>query len=82
MAVPLTERQRERLIAALAGAYGHEVHLDVIVDPRVKGGISVQIGDEFIDGSVASRLADTAQAPGRLMREHVRDGAAGQRQTS
>jgi F-type H+-transporting ATPase subunit delta len=57
VAIPLTERQRERLIAALAGAYGHEVHLDVIVDPRVEGGISVQIGDEFIDGSVASRLA-------------------------
>jgi F-type H+-transporting ATPase subunit delta len=57
VAIPLTERQRERLIAALEGAYGHEVHLDVIVDPRVEGGISVQIGDEFIDGSVASRLA-------------------------
>jgi F-type H+-transporting ATPase subunit delta len=57
VALPLTDRQRERLIAALESAYGHEVHLDVIVDPRVEGGISVQIGDEFIDGSVASRLA-------------------------
>lgn len=57
VAIPLTERQRERLIVALENAYGHEVHLDVIVDPRVEGGISVQIGDEFIDGSVASRLA-------------------------
>jgi F-type H+-transporting ATPase subunit delta len=56
VAIPLTDRQRERLIAALEGVYGHEVHLDVIVDPRVEGGISVQIGDEFIDGSVASRL--------------------------
>jgi F-type H+-transporting ATPase subunit delta len=57
VAVPLTARQRERLVAALESAYGHEVHLNVIVDPRVEGGISVQIGDEFIDGSVASRLA-------------------------
>jgi len=56
VALPLTERQRGRLIAALEGLYGHEIHLDVIVDPRVEGGISVQIGDEFIDGSVASRL--------------------------
>jgi F-type H+-transporting ATPase subunit delta len=56
VAIPLTDRQRERLIAALEGVYGHEVHLDVILDPRVEGGISVQIGDEFIDGSVASRL--------------------------
>jgi F-type H+-transporting ATPase subunit delta len=56
VAIALTERQRGRLIAALEGVYGHEIHLDVIVDPRVEGGISVQIGDEFIDGSVASRL--------------------------
>jgi F-type H+-transporting ATPase subunit delta len=57
VAIPLTARQRERLVAALESAYGHEVHLNVLVDPRVEGGISVQIGDEFIDGSVASRLA-------------------------
>ena len=57
MAIPLTARQRERLVAALESAYGHEVHLNVLVDPHVEGGISVQIGDEFIDGSVASRLA-------------------------
>ena len=52
----LTERQRERLVSALESAYGHEIHLDVIVDPDVLGGMSIQIGDEFIDGSVASRL--------------------------
>jgi F-type H+-transporting ATPase subunit delta len=57
VAIPLTARQRERLVATLESAYGHEVHLNVLVDPRVEGGISVQIGDEFIDGSVASRLA-------------------------
>lgn len=53
----LTPRQRERLVSALETAYGHEIHLDVIVDPDVLGGMSVQIGDELIDGSVASRLA-------------------------
>jgi F-type H+-transporting ATPase subunit delta len=58
VAIPLTGRQRERLIAALESACGHEVQLNVIVDPRVEGGVSVQIGDEFIDGSVASRLAE------------------------
>jgi len=57
----LTEQQRGRLAAALAHAYGHDVHLNVVVDPRVVGGISVQIGDEFIDGSVASRLAQLRQ---------------------
>ncbi len=61
VATGLTEEQRGRLAAALAQAYGHDVHLNVVVDPRVVGGISVQIGDEFIDGSVASRLAQLRQ---------------------
>ena len=27
------------------------------VDPRVQGGLQVQVGDEVIDGTVTSRLA-------------------------
>lgn len=57
VAVPLSGSERDRLAAALAAAFGHGIHLDVLVDPGVLGGISVRIGDEFIDGSVASRLA-------------------------
>ncbi|MCW3048750.1 MAG: synthase delta subunit, partial [Solirubrobacterales bacterium] len=41
-----------------AALYGHEVHLNIVLDPQVLGGMSVQIGDEIIDASVASRLAD------------------------
>ena len=33
-----------RLAAALAAAYGHDVHLNVVVDPEVIGGMSVRIG--------------------------------------
>jgi F-type H+-transporting ATPase subunit delta len=57
-ATALTESQRSRLAAALAASYGHEVHLNVVVDPSVIGGMSVQIGDELIDGTAASRLAE------------------------
>jgi F-type H+-transporting ATPase subunit delta len=53
----LTAAQRSRLEAALAAAYGHQVHLNVVLDPQVVGGMSIQIGDELIDGSMASRLA-------------------------
>jgi F-type H+-transporting ATPase subunit delta len=56
-AVDLSAAQRRRLARALAGSYGHRVHLNVVIDPSVVGGISVQIGDELIDGTVASRLA-------------------------
>ena len=56
-AVELSATQRRRLAQALAQSYGHNVHLNVVVDPSVVGGISVQIGDELIDGTAASRLA-------------------------
>jgi F-type H+-transporting ATPase subunit delta len=56
-AAELSATQRRRLAAALAASYGHKVHLNVVVDPSVVGGISVQIGDELIDGTAASRLA-------------------------
>jgi F-type H+-transporting ATPase subunit delta len=53
----LTAAQRGRLVTALAATYGHEVHLNVVLDPHLVGGLSVQLGDEVIDGTVASRLA-------------------------
>ena len=53
----LTAGQRRRLAAALSAAYGQGVHLNVVHDPAVIGGMSVQIGDELIDGTAASRLA-------------------------
>jgi len=56
-AVELSAAQRRRLADALAASYGHPVHLNVVIDPSVVGGISVQIGDELIDGTAASRLA-------------------------
>jgi F-type H+-transporting ATPase subunit delta len=57
-ATALTASQRARLTAALSDIYGRDVHLNVVVDPAVLGGMSVQIGDEFLDGSVGSRLAE------------------------
>jgi F-type H+-transporting ATPase subunit delta len=57
-AVPLSADQRRRLTEALSSAYRHRIHLNVVIDPTVVGGISVQIGDELIDGTAASRLAE------------------------
>jgi F-type H+-transporting ATPase subunit delta len=56
-AVALTSQQRARLAATLATAYGHQVHLNVVLDPKVAGGMTVRVGDDLIDGSVATRLA-------------------------
>lgn len=55
---PLADGDQERLRSALSRQYGREVHLNVVVDPAVIGGIKVEIGDDVIDGTVASRLDD------------------------
>ncbi|WP_374985794.1 F0F1 ATP synthase subunit delta [Streptomyces fradiae] len=60
-AVPLTDRQKRRLGAALARMYGREMHLNLDVDPAVLGGISVRIGDEVVDGTIATRLDEASR---------------------
>lgn len=58
VAAPLSDADKERLAAALGHQYGREVHTNVIVDPAVVGGVAVEIGEDVIDGTVASRLED------------------------
>ena len=57
VATELSGRQRQRLTRALSAIYGHGIQLNVVIDPRVVGGMSVHIGDELIDGTLSSRLA-------------------------
>ncbi|MBW8483902.1 F0F1 ATP synthase subunit delta [Actinomadura parmotrematis] len=52
----LSAEQRTRLAAVLERAYGHQVHLNIEIDPETVGGLSIQIGDEIIDGTIAGRL--------------------------
>jgi F-type H+-transporting ATPase subunit delta len=54
----LGDDERERLVAALSEQYDRTVHLQVVVDPEVIGGLRVEIGDDVIDGTVTSRLED------------------------
>jgi F-type H+-transporting ATPase subunit delta len=60
-AVPLTEQQRSRLLAALESTYGRSVRLNLDLDPRALGGLRIQIGGELIDGTVAGRLDDAGR---------------------
>ena len=55
-AVALTEDQQERLSTALARELGHEVRLQLVVDPSIIGGITVRVGDELLDASVLRQL--------------------------
>lgn len=58
VAHPLSDEDRRRLTDALSRQYEREVHLNVVVDPAVIGGIRVEIGHDVIDGTVSSRLDD------------------------
>ncbi|WP_295012415.1 F0F1 ATP synthase subunit delta [uncultured Microbacterium sp.] len=60
-AVPLSAQQRDRLAAVLGARYGRTIALNVVTDPAIVGGLRVQVADDVIDGSIASRLADLRQ---------------------
>jgi F-type H+-transporting ATPase subunit delta len=57
-AVELTDDEQRDLTEALATAFGHQVRLQVVVDEDLIGGLTVRVGDELIDGSVARHLDD------------------------
>jgi F-type H+-transporting ATPase subunit delta len=70
-AVPLTNEQQERLSDALAREFGHEVRLQMVVDPTIVGGLTVRVGDELLDASVlrqlgAARRLITGRSGGRV----------------
>jgi F-type H+-transporting ATPase subunit delta len=57
-AVDPTAEQIERLQSALAAQLGHHVHVNIEIDPTMVGGITVRVGDELFDGSIAHRIAE------------------------
>ncbi|MFL1376440.1 MULTISPECIES: F0F1 ATP synthase subunit delta [unclassified Nocardiopsis] len=57
-AVALSEDQQSRLGAALTRVYGRDIHLNTEVAPEIVGGLSIQVGDEVIDGTIAGRIAE------------------------
>lgn len=65
VAAPLQGDQKDRLARSLAQQYKHEVHLNVVVDPAVLGGVRVSIGDDVIDSTIQGRIS---QAQRRISR--------------
>ncbi len=61
-AIPLSDQDEARLGAKLSEMYGREVSLKITVDPKIIGGLSVQVGSDLYDGTVARRLAEVRSA--------------------
>jgi len=57
-ATPIDDKQLSRIATALSKANGRDLRINHVIDPSIVGGIRVQIGDEVIDGSVATKLND------------------------
>ena len=62
VAVAISAEQRSRLGSVLSRIAGHDVSLNVVIDPSVIGGVSVRLGEELIDGSVRTRLDQARRA--------------------
>lgn len=61
-AVDLNAEQESRIATALAAIYGRPMSVRTEIDPGVRGGLVIRVGDEVIDGSVASRFAAVRKA--------------------
>jgi F-type H+-transporting ATPase subunit delta len=62
VAKPLDDAEEERLSAKLSEIYGRQISLKVHVDPKVIGGVSVQVGSDLYDGTILRRLNEARQA--------------------
>jgi F-type H+-transporting ATPase subunit delta len=41
---------------------GKDVHVNIEIDPKILGGISIRYADEVIDASIVNRLAEAGRA--------------------
>nr|WP_090340937.1 F0F1 ATP synthase subunit B/delta [Mycolicibacterium malmesburyense]CRL70581.1 F0F1 ATP synthase subunit delta [Mycolicibacterium malmesburyense] len=56
-ATELSDAQSGRLTELLTRIYGRPVSIQLEVNPELLGGLTIAVGDEVIDGSLASKLA-------------------------
>ena len=74
-ATPMDEQERGALSASLAKKLGKTPVLHCKVNPALIGGIQIQIGDELIDTSIATRLGQIREQMGTRGSAVVRAGA-------
>jgi F-type H+-transporting ATPase subunit delta len=61
-AVKLSDSQLAKLVTTLSKQVGKDVRINLEIDPKVLGGISVRYADDVIDGTIVNRLAEAGRA--------------------
>lgn len=61
-AVELTDAERQALESKLLEMFGSDLTIRFRVEPAILGGMTVRVGDKYIDGSVASRLGQLRES--------------------
>jgi len=61
-AVALTAAQQNALAERLTSIYGRDIDVRLTIDPTIRGGLVVRVGDEIIDGSVSARQTEVRGA--------------------
>jgi F-type H+-transporting ATPase subunit delta len=61
-AVELNDSQLAKLVTTLSKQVGKDVRINLEIDPKVLGGISVRYADDVIDGTMVNRLAEAGRA--------------------
>ena len=60
--LPVGPAERETFGKALRARYGDDIGLVFETDPGILGGVTVRIGDQIIDGSVATKLSSLGES--------------------
>ncbi|MCL5951508.1 MAG: ATP synthase F1 subunit delta [Chloroflexi bacterium] len=55
-AIVLTDDEKRALEGKMRGRFGADTEFEYVVDSSILGGVIVRLGDQLIDGSVASKL--------------------------
>jgi len=61
-AVELSDSQLAKLVTTLSKQVGKDVRINLEIDPKVLGGISIRYADDVIDGTMVNRLAEAGRA--------------------
>jgi F-type H+-transporting ATPase subunit delta len=61
-AIKLNDTQITKLVASLSKQVGKQVRLNLEIDPKILGGISIRYSDDVIDGTIVNRLTEAGRA--------------------